>query len=885
MKNRLFFDIYLLSKIIGFIMKYVHKFNSFNKFTLEGLSKLNEAEVDAAFQDAFGAVLGGGKLTTKSTGDIKKELQDKLSSVKEGYKASLKEYLKGKYDKDWFSSILDMAVSPGAGILKATGATGGQTAQMKAREEAKDKAKEAKPEGEKGSEKSMVDDNPVGAALLKNIALVGLPKGVELKEGMNTDIEPNSDSLVDTLYETSMETASKLFAAATEGLKDLSVINFEFEKVGDKIKQNQENIDKYREEVKKLEESDKRKDWNKMLEMYCLINVLRAQQCALMAAQEEYEFLTGSFQQTFIGKVGPYLQALVEAAFSVLATVICVNFINQLGKTAFIADIKQAVSEAGPTIIKDFQQGVNEIMNTYVNPVTKNPLFMGAVIATYTIFKGGQIAKELEFEDKEKYMMLALEQFVPVISAVNTSLAMCDASFNKIKETVNSPEWGEIENAWGKILDADEDQREEYMEQQKENRSIELYNLTMSKIVAEDSPLILAVNAMEVKSEVKSALTPDAIFNSPIRGTTGFFSLMDSVGLGGDWMKSIDDIFDSIEEPLTDDFEELFDDNDTYTKYINKENPTHAALGGLIFIAQSNVILENPTKFFEPVKLQDDDRTRIPKVEIPKVEGIKLEIQAPEIQPLPAILEVDDEAGGAESCGVYVSIVDKDKNIYKSKVGMLYFASGKSTMDKDKSASGLDGFSGLLQNYELDFIVMGNADITGPDNQKKKGGFIGNIELSRQRANTFNALIKKAGDEKVKVDGCGKMYARNYTDYSKKDLGTGALAKALKVERKDKEFQNNLANDRRMEIIIFPKDGTFDKLSADESLIEEVCKKQVKKEDEKLIVKFKNKDNWSINEKKAKELGLDFKERGEKKEGAKNENNKRYILPFNSFLG
>ena len=63
-------------------MKYVQKFNSFSKYTLDGLAKLNEAEVDAAFQDAFGTVLGGGKLTTKSADDIKKELQDKLSSVK-----------------------------------------------------------------------------------------------------------------------------------------------------------------------------------------------------------------------------------------------------------------------------------------------------------------------------------------------------------------------------------------------------------------------------------------------------------------------------------------------------------------------------------------------------------------------------------------------------------------------------------------------------------------------------------------------------------------------------------------------------------------------------------------------------------------------------------
>lgn len=859
-------------------MKYVQKFNSFNKYTLDGLAKLNEAEVDAAFQDAFGAVLGGGKLTSKSADDIKKDLQEKLSSVKEGYKSSLKEYLKEKYDKDWFSSILEMAVSPGSGLLKTVGATGGQTAMMKAREDAIAKSKEKPAEG-----KSMAEDNPVGAAVLKNIALVGLPKGVELKEGMKTDIEPNKDSLADMLYETSMETASKLFAAATDGLKDLSVINFEFEKVGEKIKLNEENLKKYREEIKKLEENNVRKDWNKMLEMYCLVNVLRAQQCALMAAQEEYEFLTGSFETTFVGKVGPYLQALVEAAFTVLATIISVNFINQVGKSAFVSGIKEAVSNAAPTIIKDFQQGVNEIMNSYVNPVTKHPLFMGAVIAAYTIFRGGQLAKELKFEDKEKYMMLALEQFIPVISAVNVSLATCDSAFNQIKGLINDPAWGEEENAMGQILDMDEDQREDYMEEQRENRAVELYNRTLSEIQGEKSPILTAVKAMEIKNEIKSSLTPDAIFNSAIRGSNGFFSIMDSVGLGGDWMKSIDDIFDSIEKPMTDDFEELFDDNDIYTKYINKENPTHAALGGLIFIAQSNVILENPSLFFEAVKMSPKDKVDIPKVEIQKAEGIKTKVELIELKPIAPILEIDEDAGGPDSCGVYVSIVDKDKKIYKSKIGMMYFKSGQAILDKEKSTTGIDGFSGLLQDYELDFVVLGNADITGPDTQKKKGGFIGNLALSQQRANQFVAVIKKAGDEQTRVEGCGKMYARNFTDYMKKDLNTGALAKALNVKKEDKDFQDKLANDRRMEIIIFPKGDSFTKYANDDALIEDVCKKQVGKDDDKLILKYKNEPNWFISD-KAKELGLDFKKRGEKKEGKANENNRKYIMSISQFM-
>ena len=123
----------------------------------------------------------------------------------------------------------------------------------------------------------------------------------------------------------------------------------------------------------------------------------------------------------------------------------------------------------------------------------------------------------------------------------------------------------------------------------------------------------------------------------------------------------------------------------------------------------------------------------------------------------------------------------------------------------------------------------------------------------------------------------------------KKDIGTSALAKALKVKKEDKTFQADLAKDRRMEIVIFPKGSDiFAKFSKDDQLKEEVCKKIIKEGDARLILKYKTEKKWFISE-KAEELDLKFKKRGEKKEEGKKEEGKanesvRYIMSLSDFM-
>lgn len=102
-------------------MEFIKTFESFN-FSIDSLSKLNEAEVDSLFQSAFKSVLGGAKLTDKPADQIKKDLESKLSSIKNNYKAALSDYIKDKYDAKWYSSILDIVAAPASGFISVTGA-------------------------------------------------------------------------------------------------------------------------------------------------------------------------------------------------------------------------------------------------------------------------------------------------------------------------------------------------------------------------------------------------------------------------------------------------------------------------------------------------------------------------------------------------------------------------------------------------------------------------------------------------------------------------------------------------------------------------------------------------------------------------------------------
>lgn len=847
-------------------MDYIKTFESFN-FTIENLSKLNEETLDSAFIESFKSVLGGSKLTDKPSAEIKKNLQTKLSGIKNNYKASLKEYIQDKYDPAWYESILDIVSAPGQGFISITGAKSEGTAAMKAREEAAAKFKS-------GSKPSLVEESPILAGFIKNVALTALPSGLKLEEGMETkNIKPNIEKLTDMLYSISEETANKLFESATSGLNNLTDITFEFETVGTKIKKNDEALKKYRKELQELSKSNKSNDWNKMIQLYCVVNTLRAQQCALMAAQAEYEFLTGTFKQSFLGSVQGYAEALYEIGFFLLSTYISVNFINQLGKTPFIAMLKDTVSNALPTVIPGFQETVNEIMNQNVKPIVSNPFFMGAVVAGFTILKGSQIQKELDFEQKEQFLLLALEQFIPTISAVNVCLSICDTSSNKYFEVFNSEQWSS-EAIFGDFAkDATADEREEYTKRMKANISTELYNKTMSEVRSEEGAIMKAVNSMEVSNEIRSALTPDAILNSPIRGASGIYTFASKLGIDWDFLKKIEDIFDSIEEPLVEEIESSLESENIYTKYINKENPTHAALGGLLFIAQANAIIKDPGPFTIPEPV-------IPKIQKVNIQPVKynVQVQPIELRPLPTLVDFSEPE--VESCGVFVSIVDNKEKIYKSRVGMLYFEKGSPYLAKEKGLSGLDGFSQLLQDYKLNFVVVGNADVSGPQEQKRKNGFIGNRLLSELRANTFLLNVQKSGDEKYSALGCGKLYARNYTKYINKDFSSSKIAELEGTTKTDDKFKKSMADDRRIEIIIFPENVDFREFAYNDPLISKVCKKPYSDEDDDKLIRMKN-GKWFITKEADTKYGMLFPKREGK---ATNESNRTYVVSFDSFL-
>jgi hypothetical protein len=845
---------------------------------MEGLASLNEAEVSAAVQDAMELMLDA-KVTSKDTASIKKDLEAKLQQVQDQYKGSLKEYLKKQYDKTWFSSILDLAVAPGSGLLNATGLSGDKTAMVKAREEAAEKAKEG------GDEKPKEGADLLAGATLKAVALLALPTGKKLEVGMDTKIEPSTDNLVDTIYQSSMEVASKLFASATSGLKDLSDINFDFETVGDKISKNQEAIDLAREELETLEDSDKDRDWNKMIELYMMVNCLRAQQTALTAAKSEYEFLTGSFEQTFVGKAEGYVKALVEAAVAIFAAIICAKFISALGKTDFIADVKKAVADTAPTIIEGFQKKVNEVM-AEINPLTRNPLFLGAVIAAYTIFQGGRLAEKLAFEQKEKYMILALEQFVPCITAVNSALAICNSTFKMLKDTINSESWSKAKTVYEAMyLELDDDGKKKHIEKIKDQTGKKIYYQVIADVEAADSPMNLAIQNMQVSQAIKDTLSPSIIRSSLERGKNGFSSFFSSIGIGADWMKDIVNIFALIEKPITDNFEDEFISNDVYTAYVTKENPTHAALGGMIFISQINAILKDPSSYTLPTgKYEPPKPIEMAVVRPP------LEIAAPKIEPLPPIIDTTEP--GIESCGVYVTIIDKDKKIYKNLLGRMFFETGGYAITDGEGTdklSGLDIFKQLLNDFEFDYLVMGNADVTGPQDQQKGKRFVGNKTLSLQRAQTFLSAAKGPDGTQADALGYGKLFAKNYTKYIDSKLGTNQIAKKEGIGKdKMKDFKKELANDRRMEIIIIPKDGTFSKIVGDAGLHEKVCKSG--EGDLKMILKYQGDDKRFFSKSRTEQVGLKFPERkSEKKEEGKKEEGKanesiRYIMSLNDFM-
>ena len=844
-------------------MDFIKTFESF-QYSIDNLSKLNEDQVDELFKQSLGNILGGAKLTDKTSDDIKNSLKEKLSGIESKYEASLSKYISEKYNENWYKPLLDLVTAPGSGFITVIGAKADETEMTKKREAAKDKALAEEAKG-------IVDDAPVLALFLKNIALNALPAGVTLSEGMETkNIKPNAKELSKLMYEASLEIASKLFDSATSGLSDLSDIKFEFETIPAKIEKNNQALDKYREELLDLDKSDNDYDFAKKIEMYVLINTLRSQQCALMAAQAEYEFLTGSVKRTFVGSIQGYAQALFEIAFFVVSSIILSKLITAVGQLDFIRNLKETVSAVTPTVIPGFQQAVNKVMNEVINPLSKEPMVMGAIAAAYTILRGNQLQEELEFEQNEKFMLLALEQFVPTISAVNSVISICDSSFSTFNSAIKELSAVKI---WGDAINASDEEKERFIKKQRQNMPIELYNLSLANMKSENSPLLKAVQSMEVSSDIKSSLNVDSIFNSPTRGATGIYSFATKLGVDLDFLKNIEDIFDRIESPLMNSVENNFISDNIYTKYINKENPTHGALGGLIFLSQSIVILENPSKFLPFIP----EFPTIPRSELPSFKRT-MDVGQITLSTIPEIIDFSEP--DVESCGVFVSIIDEDQKIYKSRVGMLYFEKNSAFLDETKTKTGIDGFSQLLKDYKFNFVVVGNADVSGPQEQKNPGGFIGNRLLSELRANTFLQSAEKTGDEKFSALGCGKMYARNYTDYIRKDLSTSKIASALGVSKSDENFNKNMADDRRIEVIIFPENVDFKNFSNNDPIIEKVCKRPFDPNDDSKLIRMKN-GKWFISKDAESKYNLRFSERKAK---STNESSRKYILPFNSFM-
>jgi hypothetical protein len=377
---------------------------------------------------------------------------------------------------------------------------------------------------------------------------------------------------------------------------------------------------------------------------------------------------------------------------------------------------------------------------------------------------------------------------------------------------------------------------------------------------------------MEVSTEIRTALTPDAIFNSPIRGEGGLYNFASTLGLEGDWMKKIEDIFDSVEDPLVEDMEDALVSENIYTKYINKENPTHAALGGLVFIAQSMAIIKTPSDYMIPV-------LKFPPISKVNIQSVKhsAQVQPLEMPTIPVPIDLTEPE--VESCGVFVSIVDDKEKIYKSRIGMLYFEKGSPIIDTKEGTSGIDGFSQLLQDYKFNFVVVGNADVSGPQEQKRKGGFIGNRMLSELRANSFFQSVKKFGDELYSILGCGKMYARNLTKYINKDFSTSKIAELEGTSKTDDKFKKSMANDRRIEVIIFPENVDFKTFANDDPLISKVCKKPYSEQDDDKLIRIKN-GKWFISKEAESKFGMIFPKRQSKA----NESGRTYVMSFDSFL-
>ena len=111
-------------------MDFIKTFESF-QYSIDNLSKLNEDQVDELFKQSLGNILGGAKLTDKTSDDIKNSLKEKLSGIESKYEASLSKYISEKYNENWYKPLLDLVTAPGSGFITVIGAKAYETEMTK----------------------------------------------------------------------------------------------------------------------------------------------------------------------------------------------------------------------------------------------------------------------------------------------------------------------------------------------------------------------------------------------------------------------------------------------------------------------------------------------------------------------------------------------------------------------------------------------------------------------------------------------------------------------------------------------------------------------------------------------------------------------------------
>ena len=585
-------------------MKYIKTFESWRYD-----NTLFESELNKEVLDSFTNILADFK-ANKPTDAIKNELKSKLQSIQEEYKNKLRQYISDKFDDSWFNGLINSLIKPTSSLLGSTNKN-----QIEAQRE------------------TIVEDN----GKVKNPHIYSF--AVSLAQGsakdQNSDpstLKLDKDKLVDLLFQSSFDVASNLFESATAGLDNLTLLNFTFEDIDAKVKANEKKLEELKETVRRLEDSSDSMDRFKLIEYYTYINLIRTQQIALLAASQEYEFLTGSLKKTWFNYATPYMQSALEIGCLVMGATTIFSIINAIGITALWNGLEKIFADAFPTVIPDFQQSMNNIMNNKINPVTSSVYFISAAAIAYIYARGTELANEKEFEDKEKYLIIALEQFIPTLSAVSSTLAYTEAHKDKLKEWYETglKEWW-TRDRWQDIIKKEGKEKREWIENQEKYLAEELTKDTIFYLSGADSPIVDVINMMEVSNSTKLTLTYNRIIASDVRGKTTFYSGVKSLfGTSFDFIKNLDDIFDTMESKVSNLLEE--DIKSYYESIFNKENPTMACLGGLIFLAQNKSIMANPGKFYPPVeKWNKDDIKSIQKVDT-NVEISKPEITIPNPQ-------------------------------------------------------------------------------------------------------------------------------------------------------------------------------------------------------------------------------------------------------------